>query len=404
MQRALKDLLDNGSAEQISESRTAGSGFPIQRVVVSFVHEGNSPQPLISYTNPPAPRSSSTSRGDWWTLANESVTLFADELSASLHPRLLDRLIRAVNDAPKDRFDHNSSSLRMIPDFLRAKMASHRRSGGTRCTSQKGRQRSDRAVFTGGVQRRRSARPQHPQTLHVRPLRSDPIGGEALAMSKGKKNPEKPMSKKFAALIEQLQRHRGVRELEKRFFIVCEDDKSAPNYFKALKKHFNLSATSIQVAGSGGNSQPIQVVERAVELKERAADPESGTEPFDQVWCVIDGDYGNKINNARAKAKAKGVELAISTKCFEYWVLLHFEESDTSTMDCDALVRSLRKKHLPSNIRRAHVTFAISLSSVHDACKRAEKLRKPGIARGELPEVQNPCSEVYKLVNAILGS
>ena len=219
-------------------------------------------------------------------------------------------------------------------------------------------------------------------------------------MSKGKK-PKKPLSKKVLALNEQLQRRRGVRDLAKRFLIVCEDDKSAPNYFEALKKHFSLSATSIEVAGSGGKTQPIRVVERAIELKKSAASPNSGTEPFDQVWCVIDGDYGDKINNARAKARANSVELAISTMCFEYWVLLHFEESDTSTMDCDALVRSLKSKHLPQ-YEKGKCDFHDVVKYVRDACKRAEKLRKPGIKRRELPEIQNPCSEVYKLVNAIL--
>ena len=138
-------------------------------------------------------------------------------------------------------------------------------------------------------------------------------------MSKGKK-PKKPISKKTATLLEQLQRRRGVRDLPKRFLIVCEDGKSAPNYFEALKRHFNLSAASIQVVGSGGNTQPIQVVEEAVRRKERATEGNSGTEPFDQIWCVIDGDYGTKIDNARSSATANGVELAISTMCFEYWV------------------------------------------------------------------------------------
>jgi hypothetical protein len=219
-------------------------------------------------------------------------------------------------------------------------------------------------------------------------------------MSKGKK-PKKQLSKKTVTLLDQLQRRRGVRNLEKSFLIVCEDGKSAPAYFEALAKHLTLSATSVRVAGSDGHTQPIQVVQRALELKERAADPQSGTEPFGQVWCVIDGDYGNKIKPARAKATANGIELAISTMCFEYWLLLHFEESDTSTNDCNALVHSLRRKHLPGYEKGA-CDFRDLVKLVHDARKRAEKLRKPGIRRGDLPEVQNPCSEVYKLVNAIL--
>jgi len=215
------------------------------------------------------------------------------------------------------------------------------------------------------------------------------------------KDSKKPISKKVVALNEQLQRRRGVRDLAKRFLIVCEDHKSAPNYFEALKKEFGLSATSIKVIGSGGRTQPIQVVEQAVKLKSNAADPDSGTEAFDHVWCVIDGDYGNKINNARAKAKANKVKLAISTKCFEYWVLLHFEENSTSTMNCDDLVRLLKRSHIPK-YEKGKCDFRDIVKNVRVACKRARKLRRPGITRGELPEVQNPCSDLYLLVDAIL--
>ena len=124
-------------------------------------------------------------------------------------------------------------------------------------------------------------------------------------MSKGKKQ-KKPLSKTTMALLEQLKRRSGERDLAKRFLIVCEDHKSAPAYFQALKKEFNLSATSIQVVGSGGHTQPLQVVTRAVELQENAADEESGTEPFDEVWCVIDGDFGDKINNCACQGESEG--------------------------------------------------------------------------------------------------
>ncbi len=222
-------------------------------------------------------------------------------------------------------------------------------------------------------------------------------------MSKGRK-PKKPLSPKTAALLAQLERRRGVRNLQKRFLIVCEDEKSSRNYFEALKRHFNLSAGSIRVADSSGHTQPVQVVERAIDIKKNAASPNSGTLPFEQVWCVIDGDYGCKIANARHKADANGVELAISTMCFEYWVLLHFEENDKSTIDCDGVVRTLKRKHLPG-YAKGSFDFSSIVVRVHDACKRAEQLRRRGIARGDdLPENQNPCSEAYKLVYAILGA
>jgi len=219
-------------------------------------------------------------------------------------------------------------------------------------------------------------------------------------MSKGRK-PTKPQSKMVPSLIEQRRRRTGERELKQRFLIVCEDDKSAPNYFRALRSQFKLSATSIEVAGSKSRSQPKQVVDRAVARKEEAAKKESGTLPFDQVWCVIDGDYGDKIRNARAKAAKHHVKLAISTPCFEYWILLHFEESAASAVNCDAVVRLLRKKHQPS-YEKGSCDFVDIVKRVDDASIRANRLRQTRLH--DLPENHNPCSELYKLVNGILAS
>lgn len=215
-------------------------------------------------------------------------------------------------------------------------------------------------------------------------------------MSQGRK---KPIGKKRAHLIDQLKRKSGVRELKKRFLIVCEDDKSAPNYFKALKKHENLSATSIEVVGSGGNTQPIQVVDEAIRRKVAAADGKSATEPFDEVWCLIDGDYGSKIANARFKAESNDIKLAVSNKCFEYWVLLHFAHFDSPTQDCSGLVRVLRDKHLPE-YDKGKFDFSKIVVHAREAAQKARRLRRTG----ELPEDQNPSSDVYQLIGAILSS
>jgi hypothetical protein len=63
----------------------------------------------------------------------------------------------------------------------------------------------------------------------------------------------------------------------------------------------------------------------------------------------------------------------------------------------------LRKQHLP-DYEKGKCPFHEVVTKVEEACKRAEKLRKPGIKRGDLPEDQNPCSEVYKLARAILAA
>lgn len=213
----------------------------------------------------------------------------------------------------------------------------------------------------------------------------------------------RPTRKSAIHIREQLRRRTGTIMLAKRFLIVCEDDKSAPNYFLSLKKCYQLSASSIEILGSGGYSQPIQVIRKAIEIRDSAASASSATEPFEQVWCIIDGDYGAKVAVAREAAESAGVMMAVSNKCFEYWILLHYEENDKATLDCDRLVSKLKKHHL-KEYEKGKCNFDSTVLKVHDARPRARKLRKPGIDRGDLPEVQNPCSEVYQLVDEIFGA
>ncbi len=89
--------------EAMRERLEKNAEFPDTLMVVSFVHEGNSKQPIEFSFESSGTKKLFNIAGDWWTLANEQGTLLADELSASLHPRLLDSLIRAVNDTLKDR-------------------------------------------------------------------------------------------------------------------------------------------------------------------------------------------------------------------------------------------------------------------------------------------------------------
>lgn len=73
---------------------------PDKRLVVSFVHEGNLKIPIDFSNESSGTRKLFNISAEWWGLANESGTLLADELGASLHPRLLDRIVRAVNVPP----------------------------------------------------------------------------------------------------------------------------------------------------------------------------------------------------------------------------------------------------------------------------------------------------------------
>jgi AAA15 family ATPase/GTPase len=79
--------------------------IPNKMTIVSFIHKGKGiSQRPIEYSG----ESSGTKKlfniaADWWRLAHEPVSIFADELSASLHPRLLDGLVRSINDGASAR-------------------------------------------------------------------------------------------------------------------------------------------------------------------------------------------------------------------------------------------------------------------------------------------------------------
>jgi hypothetical protein len=72
--------------------------FPSKRVVVSFVHEGSTNRPIDFSGESSGTKKLFAIAPTWHMLATTQVTLFMDELSASLHPRLLDRLVRVVNE------------------------------------------------------------------------------------------------------------------------------------------------------------------------------------------------------------------------------------------------------------------------------------------------------------------
>ncbi|WP_373652707.1 ATP/GTP-binding protein [Schlesneria sp. DSM 10557] len=83
------------------------SGFPGKipdtRVVVEFLHAGVKSGAINFSEESAGTKKLYNIASQWWAMANREITLFADELSASLHPRLLDRLVRAVNDPPSEK-------------------------------------------------------------------------------------------------------------------------------------------------------------------------------------------------------------------------------------------------------------------------------------------------------------
>lgn len=104
------------------------------------------------------------------------------------------------------------------------------------------------------------------------------------------------------------------------------------NGFKAKFKRPNLALRVTKKPGS-----PSQVVEYAVE---RWGGPGGG---FDQIWCVVDVDEYQDLEQAMRCAVEHDVELVVSNPCFEVWLLLHHTDHRSWTRDYRAVKQLLQR-------------------------------------------------------------
>lgn len=127
------------------------------------------------------------------------------------------------------------------------------------------------------------------------------------------------MARKRANSRGYSQRKVNTREVRQRFLIVCEGEKTEPNYFRSFRVPRDV--VEIDVQGLGEN--PSKLVNSAKELQDQ--------EEYDQVWCVFDRDSwpSEDFNNAISNAENQGFSVAYSNEAFELWYVLHFEFLNT---------------------------------------------------------------------------
>jgi RloB-like protein len=109
------------------------------------------------------------------------------------------------------------------------------------------------------------------------------------------------------------------REVRQRFLIVCEGEKTEPNYFRSFRVPKDVA--EVDIHGLGEN--PSRLVKSAKELKDQ--------DDYDQVWCVFDRDSWTPedFNNAIKNAHEQEFKVAYSNEAFELWYILHFEFLNT---------------------------------------------------------------------------
>jgi len=195
------------------------------------------------------------------------------------------------------------------------------------------------------------------------------------------------------------------RELVSYFLIVCEGEKTEPNYFKSFPKKIGKFIYDIEFEGGGIST--IKVVEKAIELRDKSK------QKYDRVWAVFDRDSfkANSFNSAILKARANNIKCAWSNEAFELWYLLHFHNRVTAMKRTEyekAIEEAVngklgKKKHKFEYKKNSPEMYAL-LSKIGNqelAIKWANELANS--IPGEQFANYNPQTMVFKLVEELNG-
>ncbi|WUH92362.1 RloB family protein [Streptomyces sp. NBC_00433] len=171
---------------------------------------------------------------------------------------------------------------------------------------------------------------------------------------------------------------------------MAEGEKTEPQYFEGLAAHLNAQAVQVlSLRSIGLGRDPLRVVEEALS---RRKTEESNGDPYDSVWCVVDVDQHATLENACLRAKRSDLDVAVSSPCFEVWLLWHFQDH-ASWISTEALAVKLKKFGV--NGKNLPLTFPYDKYS--SAMLRAEKCTEIRLKH----KPPNPSSSVSSLVGVL---
>lgn len=178
-------------------------------------------------------------------------------------------------------------------------------------------------------------------------------------------------------------------ETRQKFLIVCEGERTEPNYFNK----FPVPKNVINVLGLGANTDSL--VKEAIRLRNQS------DEKYDQVWCVFDRDNfpAKNFNKAFEIASQNEIRVAYSNQAFELWYVLHFNYLDTAISRHQykkILTRELKHKY---DKKSKNIYFEL-LPNQKEAIKNAKTLYSQYKTNDPLNNI--PSTTVHLLVEELI--
>ena len=190
----------------------------------------------------------------------------------------------------------------------------------------------------------------------------------------------------------------ATRKVHLNYLIVCEGERTEPNYFRALVGGRNSRVLDVNILGEGQST--CRLVNTAIEEREKSMIE------YDRVWVVFDKDDFTDFNEAIALANSNGIGAAWSNESFELWYYLHFQYLDTPITRAqyiDALNREIRKYEPNYTYQKNDKsTFAIlnQYGNLEFAIHSAK--RQESIYHDTNYAIHKPCTKVHHLVQELL--
>jgi len=174
------------------------------------------------------------------------------------------------------------------------------------------------------------------------------------------------------------------RETIPRILIVCEGERTEPDYFSAFR------VTNAVIRGRGMNT--LSLVHEAMRIRDLGGN-------FKQVWCVFDLDSFPEKNFDEAVrfAESEDIKVAYSNEAFELWYVLHFDYLQSASnreQYKDTLTRHLKKKYLKSNPDIYELLISRQSVAIANAKRLLNDLHPPHFTHAE----KKPSTTVHELV------
>jgi RloB-like protein len=188
------------------------------------------------------------------------------------------------------------------------------------------------------------------------------------------------------------------RRRRREVYVFAEGVVTEPEYVDQLKRRQDGFAVKV----SDQHGSPERIVRLAIDFKMKS-DRDSvaeGLSPAERpvVWCMFDRDRHPNTDALIDKAEAAGVHVCFSHPCFEFWVLLHYEDcAAPMSGSCSEACRRL-KKHCQEMVKSFQLAELSGRYGV--ARKRAQRISAQHAADGHsMPSTRDPSTSVWEFVD-----